>query len=119
MRALIFISILMAGLTAQAKIECKATVTEFLADGSKRYEEKALTTDLENDVNIILSADLDGRSFVLSGNKPDNTYFLSITWGEGYRQGTLATAAFSPAGRMQVSMVDNSLIYKVECFNNR
>lgn len=112
--AMLFFS-LMTGV-AQAAVECKASVTETFADGTQRREEAVLKTEVDNGHDIILSAELDGRAFVLSGNHSDEIYMLSITWGPDYRIGSLTTGSFSPKGRLQISMVDNALVHKVECF---
>lgn len=112
--AIMFLSLLTSA--AQAAIECKATVTEILADGTQRREEAVLKTEVDNGHDIILSAELDGRAFVLSGNHEDQVYMLSITWGPDFRIGSLTTGSFSPKGRLQISTVNNSLVHKVECF---
>lgn len=119
MKALIVTSLLLASLSAQARIACTASVLEFFADGTSRRESAELKVDLETVKDISMSAELDGRAFVFNGSKEDNTYLVSITWGPDYRTGALTTASFNPAGRLQISMVDNGLVHKLECFNNK
>ncbi|KYG63245.1 hypothetical protein AZI85_04200 [Bdellovibrio bacteriovorus] len=98
------------------KIECTAQVFESFPDGTARRESAPLTVETESVRHIALSASLDGRAFVLSGDKESGPYFVSITEEPDYTKGSLTTAEFSKEGRLQLSVVQGRLTHKLECF---
>ncbi|KYG69360.1 hypothetical protein AZI87_09230 [Bdellovibrio bacteriovorus] len=101
---------------ASEKIECTAQVFESFPDGTARRESVPLTIETESAYHMALSASLDGRAFVLSGDKSKGPYFVSITEEPDYTKGSLTTAEFSKEGRLQLSVVQGRLTHKLECF---
>jgi hypothetical protein len=97
-------------------IKCTAEVFESLSDGSMREASVPLIVEKESAKNITLTADLDGKGFTFSGDKENGPYLVSITDEPDYTKGSLTTASFSPEGRLQLSVVVQTLVHKLECF---
>ncbi|WP_413290409.1 hypothetical protein [Bdellovibrio sp. HCB337] len=102
---------------AAPKFNCTAEVFESLSDGSVRTKKVPLKVENESVTRITLSADLDGRGFTFSGEK-EGPYFVTISEEPDYTKGSMTTANFSKEGRLQLSVVNQSLVHKLECFKN-
>ena len=114
----VLISTLVFSSAFAAKIECTAQVFESLPNGSNRHMSVPLTVEKETAQSITLTADLDGKGFTLSGDKENGPYLVSITDEPDYTKGSLTTASFSPEGRLQLSVVVQTLVHKLECFKS-
>jgi hypothetical protein len=100
---------------ANSSIECTAQVFESFDDGSSRHNQLPMTVEVENAAHLVLSADLEEHAFILNGPK-EGPFRISIVDAPNYTKGSVSTADFSKDGRLQLSTVNGTLVYKLECF---
>jgi hypothetical protein len=103
--------------SAEPQIKCTAEASEILSSGQLKSESKPLDTVDESKFYISLSTDLQGKNFSLSGSKTDGIFYVSITDLPDHTSGSMTTASFGSDSRVQISIVNKNMIYKLECFN--
>lgn len=100
-------------------IDCKAQYLEFLENGTTISEQVPLDIIESTEHYIQLSADLRVKNFSFSGDLKQNTFYVSITDLPDHTAGSLTTASFSNDHRLQLSIVNENIVYKLECFKNK
>lgn len=99
-------------------ISCTAQYLEFLTDGTTISEQVPLNIIESTEYYIQLSTDLKQKNFSFSGDLKQNTFYVSITDVPDHTRGSITTAAFSNDHRLQLSIVNENTVYKLECFRN-
>src|SRR5690606_14309948 len=119
-RCLMFFSaiatlLLPVAFAAIGDISCIAEQFEVHRDGVKNHIRQPLVVEQKNGSVLIMSTEIDGRAFVLSGNTATGDFRLTQAWGAEYRHGFNTTASFTASGRMQISEVRDELVFKLVC----
>lgn len=117
MRFLIFFAALMSAnaMAEVGDITCIAKQFTVTDKGMKDEVEKKLDVEMKAGSAVRLSIDIGDRYFVLAGDNATGDYLLTQAWGEGYRHGINATGSFTSSGRMQISLVEETRVFKLEC----
>jgi hypothetical protein len=96
-------------------IACVAEQYDVTRDGLKNHVKQPLQVEQNKGSVLILSTEIDGRAYVLSGNTVTGDFRLTQAWGHEYRHGFNTTASFNSSGRLQISEVRDELVFKLVC----
>lgn len=94
---------------------CVAESFEVTSSQLKNHVRKPLRLVSQTGSYVNYSVDIGERSFILSGDLASGDFLLTQSWGEGYTNGINATGSFSSVGRLQISQVQGSLVFKLLC----
>lgn len=92
-------------LAEPGEIRCQAEYRVITQDGIVEPQVKKMVKTHQDSRSIRFEAELNGRSFSLSGDTLTGDFMLSQTWGAGFTEGVLTTTSFNSDGRLQVSTV--------------
>jgi hypothetical protein len=96
-------------------IQCFAHQYE-LSDGKLINEIKMpLIIEFERGNSVVYSVDIGARHFSLNGDVQTGDFLATQTWGEDYTYGIVATGTFDSTGRLQITLVEKTKIYKLVC----
>jgi hypothetical protein len=98
------------------EIHCTAQYLEFSNNGTTISEQVPLDIIESTEHYIQLSTDLRLKNFSFSGDLKQNIFYVSITDLPNHAAGSLTTASFSNDDRLQLSIVNENIVYKLECF---
>jgi hypothetical protein len=105
-------------LATNSKIICTAEKSQIVSAGELVSEKKDLSIVDESNFYILLSTDLGEKNFSFSGDLQTGIFYLSIADLPELTRGVMTTASFSKDARLQLSIVDQSTVFKLECTQN-
>lgn len=118
MRFFILVLPLLVSIHARAAIgdiKCTAEQFEVTKGGLKDHVIKPLTLEKEAGSVRIFSVDIGERGYVLNGDVKSGDFMLTQAWGPDYTFGIQATASFTSDGRLQISHVEQTKVFKLVC----
>lgn len=118
MKTVLLTALIVTGPAAEAALNCWGMKREQIGPNEIREQKVELGPTFQAGGHVILEGQIEDRAFTVNGDEKTGDFLISITVGPHYTQGVIATTRATSDGRLQISTVDKTTVYKLECREN-